>query len=158
METKSKSTIVTNAFYCGLPHTNKEPSDAIRADPKKLVEYERRHNLRKKMCAEDKDRIVTIAYEYNRETRQLKYGATIWRRHTTTSDTASQDSSVSCKQKAFVKKCHLDTAKARLKVRPVIVNDVEDDETTEDLHYKIRQLVREHGCRSERHQAPTMTH
>lgn len=77
-------------------------------------------------------RIVTVTYEFDRNKKELKYGACIYKEDGTD---------------FFSKKKHRETADSRLKVRPVIIDNIEDSGKMEEFHVRIRDLVRKHGVR-----------
>lgn len=80
-------------------------------------------------------RVGTIMYEYNRETRTLRYGASIFR---TSAD----------KPEPFVRANHLKTAANRFEKHPVIVENFADDSTLRDFNERLRQLLFKYRCRS----------
>ena len=86
----------------------------------------------------DSRRIGTIMYEYNRETRTLRYGASIFR--TSASKPEHFDGET--------RKKHLKTALSRFEKHPVIVENFSDDSTLQDFHGRVRQLLFTHRCRS----------
>ena len=80
-------------------------------------------------------RIGTIYYEYNRATKTIRYGASIFRNDT---DTAA----------GFNRDQHVVTAQGRFKKHPVVVENFSDNTTLKDFNYRLRQLLFQHGCRS----------
>lgn len=76
-----------------------------------------------------------IYYEYNRQTKTLKYGASIFK---TTSKHQEHYDSIG----------HHHTAKNRLEQYPVIVENFSDNTTLIDFQSRLRKLLFTHGCRS----------
>lgn len=72
-------------------------------------------------------RLVTVYYEYNRETKTLTYGCSVFRK--------------SKPSDSFNHKAHNATARGRFTVRPMTLNDVEDNGTLEEFHAKLRDLI-----------------
>lgn len=92
-------------------------------------------------CYEQKGktpRIVTISYEYDRNKKTIKYGASIYRQDEKDTDT-------------FSKKGHLQTAIGRMERRPVIVEAIDDTGNLVQFNKMIRRLVTKYGvCGKER--------
>ncbi len=76
-----------------------------------------------------------IYYEYNRQTKTLKYGASIFQ--TTSKHPEHYDSAG-----------HHRTAKNRLEQHPVVVENFPDNTTLVDFQFRLRKLLFTHGCRS----------
>ena len=86
----------------------------------------------------DNKRIGTIMYEYNRVTKTLRYGASIFRTSATKPEHFDGE---------FRKK-HLTTATRRFEKHPVIVENFSDDGTIQDFHNQVRKQLFTHKCRS----------
>lgn len=78
-------------------------------------------------------RIITIVYEYNRETKILKYGAAIFKEEPDTP------------KNFFVKKDHRKTAISRLHKKPVTILNFQDNKTISDFNSRVRKLLIIHG-------------
>lgn len=85
----------------------------------------------------ENSRVVTVKYEYDRDSKTLRYGATIFRRE------HPKDN--------FTKKDHRQTAIDRFTKRPVVLSNFEDNEKTiPDFHKKIRKQLFEHKVKGNR--------
>lgn len=80
----------------------------------------------------EKQRIVTAKYEYNRTTKTLKYGATIFKR---TGD-------------KYDKHGHSQTAQKRFELNPIIVKNFIDTENDALFKHALRQQIHKHGVKS----------
>lgn len=80
------------------------------------------------------ERIVTVAYKYNKQTGEVFYGATMFRKESN--------------RECFNKKMHRITATGRLNKRPV--NIVLSAENYPELERKIRESIRTHGVCGDR--------
>lgn len=83
-------------------------------------------------------RVVTIKYEYNRTTKQLKYGAAIFK--TDAKNPGKYDS-----------KGHLATATARFTTKPVVVEGFEDNGSLKDFHDNLRKQLFSHKVCNRNH-------
>jgi len=72
-------------------------------------------------------RLVTVYYEYDRETKTLTYGCSVFKK--------------SKPSDSFNHKAHNTTALGRFKVRPVVLTNVEDNGTLDEFHTKLRELI-----------------
>lgn len=84
-----------------------------------------------------KHRNITVNYEYDRVTKTLKYGASIY---CTKLDGARH----------FSKQAHRETARGRLVKCPVVVTGFEDNGNLDDFNKNIRPLLYRHGVTSKR--------
>ncbi len=78
-------------------------------------------------------RTITIQYEYDRQNKVLKYGASVFKREQP--------------GEKFNKVGNLDTARVRFQKHPVVVNNFEDDGTLKDFHHSVRKQLYKHGVR-----------
>ena len=91
-------------------------------------------------CEENKGntkRIVTIAYEYNRPDKILKYGASMFKQTKGEKDT-------------FIKKNQRHTAYERLDKCPVRLDKFDDNDSLHTFHAKIRKMLYVHGTKGDR--------
>jgi len=88
-----------------------------------------------KETANGKRRIGTIYYEYNRQTKTIKYGASIFRTDAK-------------KPEHFVRADHIQTATNRFNKHPITVTNFPDNTTLQDFNQRIRELLFRYGCRS----------
>lgn len=75
------------------------------------------------------NRITTIAYSYNRTTRVLKYAAVQYVKDPTKSN------------EQYNRKHQNSTAAARLAIRPVVIENVEDCDTIGEFNLKVRNMI-----------------
>ena len=73
------------------------------------------------------ERHITVNYEYDRPTKTLKYGASVFR--------------PKVPQDVFTKKGHRETAEARRIKCPVVLEEFDDGASINDLHFKIREMI-----------------
>ena len=85
----------------------------------------------------DIKRIVTIAYEYNRSTKVLKYGASMYKQTKDEKD-------------IFIKKNQRHTAYQRLDKCPVQLHEFEDDGSLHNFHMAIRKMLYKYGAKGDR--------
>ncbi len=78
-------------------------------------------------------RIVTVTYEYNRDKKLLKYGASIYKQEGKKTE------------RPFSKFGHRSTALGRLARRPVIVESINDSGNITEFNKMIRKLVSKNG-------------
>lgn len=76
----------------------------------------------------NKKRIITVAYKYNRITKQLTYGATVFRTDLKNPETYNSEA-------------HQRTATQRFTKKPVIIENFTDESTLNDFHKKIRKQL-----------------
>lgn len=81
-----------------------------------------------------RQRIITIKYEYNRETKTIKYAAAVW--------------CVPLKTKErYNKKAHLETVESRFEKKPIVIYGFEDyGSSGTKFHDNIRKLMFTNGC------------
>lgn len=79
-------------------------------------------------------RVAVLHYQFNRETKTLTYGATLFKPE-------------SSRQK-FDFAGHAQTAEKRFNKYPVVVTDVKDDGSLGDFNKYLRSLLFKHGCHS----------
>ena len=82
-------------------------------------------------------RHITICYTYNRQTKTLTYGASIFRKPT------------ECKQ-SFNRRAHNATARTRMTVRPVVIENFSDEGTVSEFNQRVRKLLMKHKVQSPR--------
>lgn len=136
-----------------------EPTQPIKTDGISEEEYQKamqiyqeqlkRYNevypvLKKRQMLRDgfqKDnRIVVVAYNYNRETKELKYGATIYRE-----DDPKSDETTKHESRPFSREGHRARAEKRLERHPIIINGFEDKGMMEEFDYELRKCIRKNG-------------
>lgn len=107
--------------------------------PKKYNPYPKRfiHRIEKNKYVE---RIITIYYEYDRQTKRLKYGATIFKKDANTT------------KEVFNKKEHNKTALNRCQKKPIIIDNFEDvNGNLKNFEDKIRKMLYQYGVKSKNH-------
>ncbi len=82
----------------------------------------------------NKNKRVTIFYEYDRDNKILKYGAVVVIRDKTTKKKDIKDFE--------------NSAKKRFMRAPVVVRNFKDTGDMQDMHDQIRKLLFTHGCKS----------
>ena len=110
-----------------------KPGTRVGKPKKQIVQNLFRYHERTKRTGE-LTRTFTIQYEYNRDTKTLKYGAAIFR--------------PDAKVDRLDGSAHNQTAKRRFEKKPVVVENVEDTGTLKDFQYKIRNLIHTYGVSS----------
>ena len=83
-------------------------------------------------------RVTTIAFSYNRTTNTLQYGAVQYKYD-------SNNPSVK-----YCRKSHNETARQRLLVRPVVIENFENISDANKFKEKVRHMVYTHGVRGPR--------
>ncbi len=78
-------------------------------------------------------RTITIQYEYDRQNKVLKYGASVFKREQL--------------GERFDKEGNFNTARARFQRHPVVINNFEDNGTLKDFHSSVRKQLYKHGVR-----------
>jgi hypothetical protein len=120
------------------------------ADKKMVVEKQRKPVIERVIYFNEmegdhhnaKGRIVCVVYNFDRTNKVLKYGASIYKR--------GYDETDDARYPAYNKKCHKETANARLIKRPVIIDNVQDDGSLNDFNEKIRNYVYKKGVKGDR--------
>ena len=72
-------------------------------------------------------KIPVVYYEYDRDTRILKYGAAMF--------------TVDKKDEKLNRDALVSTAKARFEKRPVIVENFDDDKSLQEFHERLKQQI-----------------
>ena len=82
-------------------------------------------------------RTIAVVFNYDRSTRELRYGASIFR--------ADDDESRKKLRQRATRKSHRMTALGRLNKNPVVVHDFQDTEKIDQFNDKVRKLLLTHG-------------
>lgn len=112
------------------------------------VKKEKKPFVERIFYVEEKKRVITIAYSYDRENCVLSYGACIYRNdcdEINMSCVTDENNKKKIPKVPFCKKTHRETALNRLQKKPVIIPNIQDCGSIVDFHAKIRELVHRNG-------------
>lgn len=94
-----------------------------------------------------KGRIVCVAYNYNKDTKTMTYGASVYR-HDNVHECEDKKKEFNAKSLSYSKKSHRKTALARHGTEPVVVSNFEFYDDFDKFHDLLRRCVMKHGVKS----------